>query len=83
MSEIVVRPYESRDQEQTWHVRAMTYNSGRPVPLEQQVYKTAAPFVGEIDGKIVGAIGVSGGSSAQDGVAAKAGADSLPAPAAK
>jgi glc operon protein GlcG len=36
-----------------------------------------------IDGKIVGAIGVSGGSSAQDGVAAKAGADSLPGPAAK
>ena len=33
------------------------------------------------DGKIVGAIGVSGGSSAQDGVAAKAGADSLAAPA--
>jgi uncharacterized protein GlcG (DUF336 family) len=36
-----------------------------------------------IDGKIVGAIGVSGGSSAQDGVAAKAGADSLGAPAAR
>jgi glc operon protein GlcG len=36
-----------------------------------------------IDGKIVGAIGVSGGSSAQDGVAAKAGADSLAAPAAR
>ena len=35
-----------------------------------------------VDGKIVGAIGVSGGSSSQDGVAAKAGADSL-APAAK
>jgi uncharacterized protein GlcG (DUF336 family) len=30
-----------------------------------------------IDGKIVGAIGVSGASSAQDGVAAKAGADAL------
>ncbi len=30
-----------------------------------------------IDGKIVGAIGVSGGTSAQDGVAAKAGADAL------
>src|SRR6266849_10244372 len=36
-----------------------------------------------IDGKIVGAIGVSGGSAAQDGVAAKAGADSLATPAAK
>src|ERR1700724_1881762 len=33
--------------------------------------------------KIVGAIGVSGGSSAQDGVAAKAGADSLAAPTTK
>lgn len=30
-----------------------------------------------MDGKIVGAIGLSGGSSAQDGVAAKAGADAL------
>ena len=30
-----------------------------------------------LDGKIVGAIGVSGGASAQDGVCAKAGADAL------
>jgi uncharacterized protein GlcG (DUF336 family) len=30
-----------------------------------------------VDGKIVGAIGVSGASSAQDGVCAKAGADAL------
>jgi glc operon protein GlcG len=36
-----------------------------------------------IDGKIVGAIGVSGGSAPQDGIAAKAGADSLAGPAAK
>lgn len=54
MDRIVVRPYEPSDQAATWHVRAMTYNSGRPVPIEEQVYKTATPFVGEIDGKIVG-----------------------------
>ncbi len=36
-----------------------------------------------IDGKIVGAIGVSGGSAAQDGVAAKSGADALAAPTTK
>ena len=30
-----------------------------------------------MDGKVVGAIGLSGGTSAQDGVAAKAGADAL------
>jgi glc operon protein GlcG len=30
-----------------------------------------------VDGKIIGAIGVSGGSSDQDGVVAKAGADAL------
>ena len=30
-----------------------------------------------IDGKIVGAIGVSGGSASQDGLSAKAGADAL------
>ena len=33
-----------------------------------------------IDGKVVGAIGVSGAASQQDGVCAKAGADSLAAP---
>lgn len=33
-----------------------------------------------VDGKVVGAIGVSGGSSQQDGQCAKAGADSLAAP---
>lgn len=54
MSEIIVRPYEPRDQAETWNVRAMTYNSGRPIPIDQQVYKTSAPFVGEVDGKIVG-----------------------------
>jgi uncharacterized protein GlcG (DUF336 family) len=41
----------------------------------------AVPIEGELpllmDGKIVGAIGVSGGTSQQDGVAAKAGADTL------
>jgi glc operon protein GlcG len=41
----------------------------------------AAPIEGGLpllmDGKIVGAIGVSGGTSQQDGVAAKAGADTL------
>ncbi|MFI5387390.1 MAG: enhanced intracellular survival protein Eis, partial [Fimbriimonadales bacterium] len=26
----------------------------RPIPVEQQVYKTATPYVGEVDGKIVG-----------------------------
>ena len=31
-----------------------------------------------VDGKIIGAIGASGGSSAQDGLAAKAGLDALP-----
>ena len=30
-----------------------------------------------LDGKIIGAIGVSGGSSEQDGVVAKAAADAL------
>lgn len=34
-----------------------------------------------IDGKVVGAIGVSGGTSQQDGMCAKAGTDSLAAPA--
>jgi len=54
MSDIRVRPYEPKDQEQTWHVRAMTYNDGRPIPVEEQVYTTSTPFVGEVDGKIAG-----------------------------
>jgi uncharacterized protein GlcG (DUF336 family) len=44
------------------------------VPLEGGL-----PIV--VDGKIIGAIGVSGGTSQQDGVAAKAGVDALAAPA--
>jgi len=31
-----------------------------------------------VDGKMIGAIGVSGGTSAQDGQAAQAGLDALP-----
>lgn len=54
MSELIVRPYEPRDQAETWHVRAMTYNNGQPIPIEKQVYKTSKPFVGEVDGKVVG-----------------------------
>jgi glc operon protein GlcG len=46
------------------------------IPLEGGI-----PLV--IDGKIVGAIGVSGATSQQDGVCAKAGADLLGAPAQK
>jgi uncharacterized protein GlcG (DUF336 family) len=30
-----------------------------------------------VEGKIIGAIGLSGGTSAQDGIAAKAGLDAL------
>lgn len=32
----------------------MTYNSGRPVPVEEQVFKTTTPYVAELDGRIVG-----------------------------
>ncbi|HMK72572.1 MAG TPA: heme-binding protein [Myxococcaceae bacterium] len=46
------------------------------IPLEGGI-----PLV--VDGKIVGAIGVSGATSQQDGVCAKAGADLLGAPAQK
>ena len=49
------------------------------VGLRTLALRGAAPLEGGIplvrDGKIVGAIGVSGGSSAQDGQVAKAGAD--------
>jgi predicted acetyltransferase len=32
----------------------MTYNSGQPIPLDKQVYKTSTPYVGELDGRVVG-----------------------------
>jgi predicted acetyltransferase len=54
VSDIVVRPYEPNDREETFNVRAITYNSGRPIPIEQQVYKTSTPFVAEVGGRIVG-----------------------------
>lgn len=54
MSEIVVRPYEPRDQEEVWRVRETTYNSGRPIPIEKQVFSTTSPYVAELDGKVVG-----------------------------
>ncbi len=54
MSNIIVRPYTPEDREQTFHVRAMTYNSGRPIPVEEQVYRSATPYVAEMDGRVVG-----------------------------
>jgi predicted acetyltransferase len=47
----------------------MTYNSGRPIPVEQQVYKTSTPFVGEVDGKIVGTYVVMDMTSTRGGLA--------------
>jgi predicted acetyltransferase len=69
MSEIVVRPYREEDREGTFHVRAMTYNSGRPIPVDQQVYKTSTPFVGEVDGKIVGTYVVMDMTTTRGGLA--------------
>jgi predicted acetyltransferase len=58
MPQIKVRPYEERDREAFFHVRAMTYNNGRPIPPEDQVFKTTRGYVGEVDGKVVGVFSV-------------------------
>lgn len=53
MSEIRVRPYvDATDHEAFWHIRAMTYNDGKPVDPEKREIKLAKPFVCERGGKI-------------------------------
>lgn len=53
MSEIRVRPYvDATDHDAFWHVRAMTYNDGKPVDPEKREIKLAKPFVCERDGRI-------------------------------
>jgi predicted acetyltransferase len=58
MSNATVRPYEDRDREGYFNVRAVTYNDGAPIPPENQVFKTTRPFVGEIDGRVEGVFNV-------------------------
>lgn len=36
----------------------MTYNDGKPVPPEEQVFKTTRGFVGEVDGQVAGVYSV-------------------------
>src|SRR5207244_713375 len=50
--------YRDEDREAFFHVRAMTYNDGRPIPPEDQVFKTTRGYVGEVDGKIAGVFSV-------------------------
>jgi predicted acetyltransferase len=58
MSQITVRPFEERDREAFFHVRAMTFNDGKPIPAEDQVFKTTRGYVGEVDGKVAGVFGI-------------------------
>lgn len=58
MAGIVVRPYEAGDREGFFHVRAITYNDGQPIPAEDQVFKTHDGFVGVVDGEIGGVFSV-------------------------
>ena len=57
MPQIRVRPFEDSDREAFFHVRAMTYNNGRAIPEEDQVFKTTQGFVGEVDGRVAGVFG--------------------------
>ena len=58
MPQITVRPFREEDRAAFFHVRAMTYNDGRAIPPEDQVFKTTHGYVGEVDGKIAGVFGV-------------------------
>lgn len=57
MPRLLVRPFEDRDREAFFHVRAMTYNDGKSIPPEEQVFKTTSGFVGEVDGCVSGVFG--------------------------
>jgi predicted acetyltransferase len=52
--EIVVRPYEERDEEGFMLVRSLTYNDGLPIPLENRRSRFTRGFVAEREGQIVG-----------------------------
>ena len=58
MPQITVRPYQEQDREAFFHVRAMTYNDGKPIAPEDQVFKTTRGYVGEVDGVIAGVFSV-------------------------
>src|SRR4051794_14953118 len=58
MPHIVVRPYEERDREAFFHVRSVTYEDARPIPVEKQVFKTTTGYLAEIDGEVAGVFSV-------------------------
>ncbi|MBC8063338.1 MAG: GNAT family N-acetyltransferase [Chlorobia bacterium] len=55
---LIVRPFEDRDRDETWHVRDMTYNDGRTTPVESRVFKGTTGCVAELDGRIAGVFSV-------------------------
>lgn len=58
MSQVTVRPLESRDEEGFFEVRSLTYNDGLPI-IEREGWRSDHEhFAAELDGKIVGAFSV-------------------------
>jgi predicted acetyltransferase len=55
MPQIVVRPFEPKDQEGYDSVRSLTYHDGLPVPEERRNPRFATRYVAEVDGAILGA----------------------------
>jgi predicted acetyltransferase len=55
---LVVRPFEDRDRDGSWHVGDITYRDGRSTPVEDRVFKITKGYVAELDGKIVGIFSV-------------------------
>jgi predicted acetyltransferase len=58
MPQITVRPYQEQDRDAFFHVRAMTYNDGKPIAAEDQVFKTTRGYVGQVDGVVAGVFSV-------------------------
>ncbi|MGV3619039.1 MAG: GNAT family N-acetyltransferase [Fimbriimonas sp.] len=58
MAQVTVRPYEDRDEEGFFEVRALTYNDGLPILERGDWRPNNERYVAESDGKIVGAFNV-------------------------
>lgn len=58
MSQVTVRPLETRDEEGFFEVRSLTYNDGLPIVEREGWRADHEHFAAELDGKIVGAFSV-------------------------
>jgi predicted acetyltransferase len=58
MADVTVRRYQESDEEGFWHVRAMTYNDGVPIPVEHRAGSVSPRYVGLASGQVAGVFSV-------------------------